>query len=179
MPEDPAEKRLTGILAVCLRELMNDLGAEPAWLPEYQPCDDSEEELAASVGFRGNNLHGAIILAGRPCVFTRLYPFPMSRHPPDLADWARELANQAVGRFRNRLLAYELGVSVSQPRSMPAEDLLVTRTKNLIEIPIAMGIEDLRLDALVEFNVGPGFELPDQPVTKKGPALLEGSVVLF
>jgi len=179
LPENPVEKRLTGILAVCLRELIDDLGAEPAWLPEYQPSGDSEELLAASVGFHGNKLRGSIILAGLPRVFARLYPFPTLHNPPDLADWAREMANQAVGRFKNRVLAYGLAVSVSEPKSVPAEDLRVARTKKLIEIPMAIGIEDMRLDALIEFDVGPGFELAEQPVTQKGPALPEGSIVLF
>jgi hypothetical protein len=179
MPENPADKRLTGILAVCLRELMDDLGAEPAWLPECQPSGDSEELLAASVGFDGNNLRGTVVLVGQPRVFARLYPFPTTHNPPDLADWAREMANQAVGRFKNRLLAYGLTVSVGQPQSAPAEELRVARKKKLIEIPMAMGIEDMRLDALIEFEVGPGFELAEQPVTQKGPALAEGSMVLF
>jgi chemotaxis protein CheX len=180
MPEGPAEKRLTGILAVCLRELMDDLGAEPAWLPEYQPCVELGDVLAASVEFHGDNLHGSMILAGHPHVLARLYPFPTTRQQIDPIDWTSELTNQAVGRFKNRLLAYGLDLSVNLPQNMPAEELRAASKRKLIEIPMSIGIDDMRLDALLELEVGPEFKLADQSVPlPKGPALPEGSVVLF
>ena len=180
MPENPSEKRLTGILAVCLRELMDDLGAEPAWLPEYQPCVELGDVLAASVEFHGSSLRGSIILAGHPRVFARLYPFPTTKERLDMVDWTRELTNQVVGRFKNRVLAYGLGLSVNLPRSVPVAELRAASRRKLIEIPMSMGIEEMRLDALLELDVGPEFKLADQSVRlPKGPALAEGSVVLF
>ena len=179
MPKNPAESRLTGILALCLAELMDELGAEPVWLSGWQPSDESEEMIAAAVGFRGDKLCGSIVLAGQPRAFARLYPFPTSIKSPDLADWAREMANQGVGRFRNRALAHGLTIYVGVPETVSSLGWRIAKTRKLIEIPMALGIGDMRLEALVEFGLGPDFELDNHPVTEKGPALPEGSVVLF
>ena len=158
---------------------MDELGVEPAWLPEYRSRVELSEILAASVKFDGEDLRGTFILAGHPRVFARLYPFPMEHAQPDLVDWARELVNQTIGRFKNRVYAYGLALAVSAPQSMPAEQLRVARTRKRIGIRVAIGIDDMSLDTWLELDIGPGFKLADQPVSVTEPALPEGSLVLF
>jgi len=158
---------------------MDELGVEPAWLPESRSRVELSEILAASVGFDGENLRGTFTLTGHPRVFTRLYPFAMEHAQPDLVDWAKELANQTIGRFKNRIFAYGLALSVSVPQSIPAEQLRVARTRKRIKIPVAIGIDDMSLDTWLELDIGPGFKLAEQPVSVNEPALPERSLVLF
>jgi hypothetical protein len=176
MPEKSTEERLSEILAACLTELVRALGAEPVWLPGRQPETGSGEVLAAFVGFGSDDVRGSFALLGHPRLFARLHPIPVGGKSRDLADWARELANQAVGRFKNRVLAYGLAITISSPQSILAEQVRVTKTQKQLRSPLVMGIDDMSFETWLELDVRPGFTLADSPTET---ALSEGSVVLF
>jgi hypothetical protein len=179
MPGKSTEERLNEILAVCLTELVRDLGAKATLLPGRAPEVGVGEILAAFVGFGSDDVRGSFTLLGQPRVFARLHPIPAEGANRDLADWARELANQAVGRFKNRVLAYGLSIAVGSPQSMVAEQVRVTKTQKQIRTPIVMGIEDMRFETWLELDVRSGFTLADKPGSPSESALSEGSIVLF
>lgn len=74
------------------------------------PFGTVDAPLCAVVGFTGDALNGSMMLAAdrEPIAATR----------PDGStdrDWIAELANQLLGRFKNRLLAYGLVVHSTTP----------------------------------------------------------------
>jgi hypothetical protein len=173
------EERLNEILAVCLAELVRDLGAKPTWLPERQPEFGSGEILAAFIGFGSDDVRGSFTLIGQPRVFARLHPIPAEGNNRDLADWARDLANQAVGRFKNRVLAYGLAIAVSSPQSILAEQVRVTKTQKQLRTPLVIGIDDMALETWLELDVRSDFTLAEKPSSPTDAVLAEGSLVLF
>jgi hypothetical protein len=179
MPGKSTEERLNEILAICLTELVRDLGAQPTLLSGREIEVGMGEILAAFVGFGSDDVRGSFTLLGQPRVFARLHPIPAEGNNRDLADWARELANQAVGRFKNRVLAYGLAIAVGSPQSMVAEQVRITKTQKQIRTPIVIGIGDMHLETWLELDVRSGFSLADKPGSSSEAALSEGSIVLF
>jgi hypothetical protein len=179
MPGRSTEDRLNEILAVCLTELVRDLGANPTLLPERQPELGSGEILAAFIGFGSDDVRGSFFLIGQPRVFARLHPLPADGNNWDLADWARELANQAVGRFKNRVLACGLAIAVSSPQSMVAEQVRITKSQKQLRTPLVIRIEDMTLETWLELDVRSGFTLADKTGSPTDAVLSEGSMVLF
>jgi hypothetical protein len=179
MPGKSTEERLNEILAVCLTELVRDLGVKPTWLLGGPPENAPGDILAAFVGFGSDDVRGSFTLLGQPCVFSRLHPVPAQGDKRDLADWARELANQAVGRFKNRVLGYGLNIAIGSPQSMVAEQVRMRKTEKDLRTPLIIGIEDMTLECWLELDVRSGFTLADKPGCPTGAVLSEGSVVLF
>lgn len=177
MPAKSTEERLNKILAACLMELVRDLGAEPSWLPA--PENAPGEVIAAFIGFGSDEVRGSFTLLGQPRVFARLHPIPSEDSKRDLADWARELANQAVGRFKNRVLGYGLEIAISTPQSLVAEQVRMKRTQSELRTPLVIKIEDLTLETWLELDVRSGFTLAEKTGSSAEAVLSEGSVVLF
>jgi len=83
-------------------------GAEPAF---------PRRERRGLQRFGNDELRGSFTFLGPSKLFSRLHPLPPTVTPRDLTDWACELVNQSVGRFRNRLLAYGVKLALSVPQS--------------------------------------------------------------
>ena len=173
------EERLNEILAVCLTELVRDLGVKPSCSLGGPAENARGDVLAAFVGFGSDDVRGSFTLLGQPAVFARLHPVPEQGNKRDLADWARELANQAVGRFKNRVLGYGLSIALGSPQSLFAEQVRMERTQRNLRTPLIIGIENMTLESWLELDVRSGFILADKPDSPTEAALSEGSVVLF
>jgi hypothetical protein len=96
-----------------------------------------------------------------------------------LTDWACELVNQSVGRFRNRLLAYGVKLALSVPQSALASSLRLAPSLQPARSPIAFAIDGMVLEGWLELEIEPGFRLAESPLTDGEEAMKEGSVVLF
>jgi hypothetical protein len=179
MPGKSTEERLNEILAVCLTELVRDRGVKPSCLLGGPPENATGDILAAFVGFGSDEVRGSFTLLGQPRAFARLHPIPAQGSKRDLADWARELANQAVGRFKNRVLGYGLSIAIGSPQSMVAEQVRMRKGQNNLRTPLVIGFEDMTLESWLEIDVRSGFTLADKPGSSNETVLSEGSVVLF
>jgi CheY-specific phosphatase CheX len=81
-------------------------------------AEGPEHTLAASIGFAGERLRGVLVLtagrdlvaASRPTQFQHLLSVDA-----ELCDWMGELANQLLGRIKNRLLRYGIDFEMSIP----------------------------------------------------------------
>jgi chemotaxis protein CheX len=179
MPGKSTEERLNEILAVCLMELARDLGVKPSLLLGEPPKDTPGDIVAAFIGFGSDDVRGSFTLLGQPRVFARLHPVPALGNNRDLADWARELANQVVGRFKNRVLACGLSIAIGSPQSMIAEQVRMKKTQKDLRTPLIIRMEDMTLECWLELDVREGFALADKPGSPTEAALSEGTVVLF
>ena len=160
-------------------ELLAELGAkaEPAEGERQLPA--AAEGIAAFSGFGNNELRGSFTLVGPTRLFSRLHPLPPTVTPRDLADWACELVNESVGRFRNRLLAYGVNLALGVPQSALADNLRLASSLQPARSPIAFAIDGMVLEGWLELEIEPSFRLAQSPVAEGAEALLEGSVVLF
>lgn len=113
--------RLVGVLRVCALQMFGDegLGAGPVeWLAEAPV--ERDPSVVATIGF-GGDMRGAITLHARRSAVISLVP----RHHRSLvegddlalADYMGELANQLLGRFKNRLLSHRACLVAAIPTS--------------------------------------------------------------
>jgi hypothetical protein len=179
MPGNSNEARLAELLSQCMTELLAELGVQPEPFTGPPRLPSAEESVAAFSGFGNDELRGSFTFLGPSKLFSRLHPLPATVTPRDLTDWACELVNQSVGRFRNRLLAYGVKLSLSVPQSALADNLRLASSLQPARSPIAFAIDGMVLEGWLELEIEPSFRLAQSPVAEGAEALLEGSVVLF
>jgi hypothetical protein len=66
-------------------------------------------DLAASIGFAGHEIRGALLLMTRMSVIRRTWPAELGNHEPserELCDWGGEMVNQLLGRIKNALVGF-------------------------------------------------------------------------
>ena len=172
-------ERFEEILSTCMVELLTEMGhpaervspeRERVWLPE---------SLTAFCGFGGTDLRGSVTILGPVELFSRIHPLPSTASPRDLADWACELANQTVGRYRNRLLAYDVRLALGVPQSALAEKVRLSSQLRQCRSPLCLAIDGLVLETWLELNIRPGFTLSEAPADERTAAVKEGSVLFF
>ena len=177
MSDDSTQQRLEEILAICMAELLSEQGLEPRRLTtEYKP-QAPPESLTAFCGFGSADFRGAVTIFGSVPLFSRIHPLPEDVSPRDLADWACELVNQAVGRYRNRLLAYNVNLALGVPQGALAENIRLSARLRHTNNPICFAFDDGVLETWLELNLRPGFQLADEPADET--AQREGSIVFF
>ena len=179
MPGASTQARLAEILSQCTFELLTELGARPERTGGVRQPPPPGEDIAAFSGFCNNELRGSFTLVGPSKLFARLHPLPPTVTPRDLTDWACELVNQSVGRFRNRLLAYGVNIALSVPQSALAQELRLSSSLRPAPNPISFAIDGMVLDGWLELEIELGFRLAENPSDEEGAALREGSIVLF
>jgi hypothetical protein len=178
-PGDSNKARLSEMLSQCTAELLAELGVHAEQLTGDRQPTPTAESIAAFSGFGNNEIRGSFTFLGPSKLFARLHPLPPTVTPRDLTDWACELVNQSVGRFRNRLLAYGVRLALSLPQSALAEQLQLSSSLQPARIPISFGIDGMVLEGWFDLEIGTGFQLAEGPSDEEEIALREGSMVLF
>ena len=178
MPDNTNEERLVEVLTQCLFELLRELVGKPEILTGPRRAPPQGACIAAFIGFGNEDIRGSFSLFGSKEVFARLHPLPPTESSRDLVDWACELVNQTVGRFRNKMLSFNVGLAFSVPQSALAEQLRISSSFDASRTPISFGINDMVLETWVELDIRPTFRFGSGS-SDKGPALEEGSMLLF
>jgi len=172
-------ERFEEILAGCMEELLQEMGRPVEKLTgEHEPLS-MRESMTSFCGFGGTDLRGSITILGSLPLFSRLHPLPATVTPRDLADWACEFVNQAVGRYRNRLLAYGVSLAPGVPQSALAENVRLSSHLRHLRPPLCFAIDGLVLETWLELSIRPGFTLIATPADEKAAALKEGSTLFF
>lgn len=180
MPGDSNEKRLSEIFSQCAAELLDALGAHATNLAVPRPSEPTSDSIAAFIPFGNGELRGSLTLQAPRGLFALLHPVTPAAAPPhDLVDWASEMANQAVGRFRNRLAAHAVKVTFGVPRNVPAEPLPHPSELGPAGFLIAFAVHDMVLHCWLELETQPDFWLEESPMEEIEKALQEGTLVLF
>jgi hypothetical protein len=135
--------------------------------------ESPESSLLAAIDFSGAQIRGTVALRATRELIGGTNPTIDSRLPyGQLADWSCELANQLVGRIKNKLRSYGVPLSVNVPRLVDAH--YVDELKNGIRhrFECRYGSFVGYLDVLIE----PGFVLEGQEIEDLPQ---EGDLVLF
>jgi Chemotaxis phosphatase CheX len=110
---------LDGMLRDCCLALMADYGL-PASQQDDAEVDDRTAVAIAAIDFSGRDLRGTIALRMTTSVVLETYRAavgtPIRVDSPEALDWTCELANQLVGRLKNKLRNYQVSFSVNTPR---------------------------------------------------------------
>lgn len=161
-------------LADAAREMWD--GAEP------RPCDGiaiAGESVVAMIGYAGDTLKGALLLQASRKVTLGLQPPDVQMPSPTdtlLRDLLGELANQLLGRCKNKLAARGVLVVVATPVTAVGLDL---RTHDLgpsssvcLAVELPHGVVHVRFDAVISPELAMTAPLMDAAVT-------EGELLIF
>jgi hypothetical protein len=179
MPGDSNETRLAEIIAKCMSELLTELKVPAERLTGGRQPPNAGEAIAAFCGFGNNEIRGSFTLLGPSKLFARLHPMSASVSPRDLTDWACELANQSVGRFRNRMFAYGVRLAPSLPQSVLAQQLFLSASLQPSRTPIAFSIDGMVLEGWFDVEIKPSFRLAEKPSEEEAIVLNEGGMLIF
>jgi CheY-specific phosphatase CheX len=139
---------------------------------------DRENLLAACIGLSGTTVRGALVVVARPTFFKATYPpeLGVPRSDDDVADWGGEVANQLLGRIKNRLSTYGLDFTTSTPTVVRGDRLqLRIDESNTIRRPLTIRAE--RVDIHFEIERDDDQALLANGAT--GSATPEGHAFLF
>ncbi len=112
-----------GVDCASLTEHMPLLSAETSGLPigcaDKSAGDDSAGcEMGSVVGFKGHNLRGGLAFVAPASLVAKMLPVPEDKERVELQlrDWSGEIANQLVGRLKNKLASrafdFDVGTAV-------------------------------------------------------------------
>jgi Chemotaxis phosphatase CheX len=155
------------VVTECCVDLFSDQGITISSTPDER----SNHNLAfcGVIGFTGNDLRGSLLLA---CSREPLILGGNTEH--DIRDWIAELANQMIGRIKNRLMALGTVIYYSTPIILRGEHLAPLEHQPRPQLFHANGgIVSVWFDV----DAGPDFTLALNPVD--GVALREGETLLF
>ena|SRR6187397_1428670 len=131
--------------------------------------------LTAAVDFDGDELRGTVELrATRSLIFeTSRGAAGLDSGAANLNDWTCELANQLMGRMKNKLRGYKVPLHVGVPRSKSSTDLARAEPGLRCRFACDCGTFSGYLDVLI----APGFSFG--PLERDAELPLEGDLVLF
>lgn len=149
--------------------------------PASQP---QKAAIAGLVGFTGESIRGTLMIASSFDIFARSRPSEVKTHELSefvardwlyLRDWAAEVANQLLGRIKNRLFSYGVVLRVSTPTALSGAALAVATPSSKRTHPKVLAVGDDEVWVWWDVVVEPDFVL--EPQEEK--AATEGDVILF
>lgn len=129
---------------------------------------DQNALLSGVIGFSGPSIRGTCILAATSKPIMESNPVGSSPR-----DWIAELANQLIGRIKNRLLEEGVEVYVTTPVVLRGEHL--APMPRLALLPQLFTTEGGNVFVWIEVETDPDFEL----APRCAPAAREGEALLF
>lgn len=133
----------------------------------------SVEALAVCgvMGFGGKQMRGALVMAATREPLERTNPGGLTSQ----RDWVCELANQLMGRIKNRLLELDVEILLATPAGLSGENLSPGKLRAPQVFAAASGFVCVWIDC----EMSEGFELPStRPKPIEG-AVREGETLLF
>ena len=157
----------------CCRELFSSYRIEMRPLSRTDFPATEELTLCGVLGFGGQQMRGALVLA------TTREPLELT-NPENLGsprDWVCELANQLMGRVKNRLLGQGVQVHLATPAGLSGENLTPTPAK--LRAPQIFGTPNGYVCVWIDCEFADGFQLPREPGPAAVDAIPEGETILF
>ncbi|WP_437600784.1 chemotaxis protein CheX [Sorangium sp. So ce590] len=152
---------------------------------ELRPLEKAESEatpgnaVVSFIGFTGDHLRGSLTIVAPVALITRCHPLRERRALGEdmVCDWASELANQLLGRVKNRLRHLGLIIVLSTPSAAIGEHLRAREEQNEGFRRLVFDAGPDRLAVLFDamaLDTGLELEEVDMPDPQR-----EGEVLLF
>jgi CheY-specific phosphatase CheX len=170
-------EKLRSILGECAEDLFENQGA-PLTRGDVGSMQDGVT-LAASIGYTGTDVRGSLTLMTSLELVAASRPIELRGHPhtdAELADWIGELANQMLGRVKNRLFRFGVTMFMSTPVVLIGKRLRQksASTLTLVEVAFEHNRQGLQVCLEVDGILELGSEAVDGPT-----AIAEGDFELF
>jgi CheY-specific phosphatase CheX len=155
----------------CCIELFAHYGVHVA--PASTSDRDAPIELAGIIGFARKDLRGAVILGSSASVLEHSH---VRYEGAERRDWVAELANQLLGRVKNRLVARGVDIEMTTPLSLRGQHLTVG------DLDENMTVLDFRgehgwVRVWIDLELSGHIEV--RPADENGSVAAEGDMMLF
>lgn len=136
-------------------------------------------EMGSIVGFRGKGLRGGLAFVASAEFVARLLPVPPrpARGELQLRDWSAEIANQLVGRLKNKLSQHDIDFEIGTPVCFRGSSIRLSFLPEAdgVTLDFAVGADPVRiyLDCALAPTEGSGATAPAPRI------VTEGDIVLF
>ena len=167
---------IEGSLNQAVREFFHDFvpASEPSATLDMLP----DGQLGSVVGFTGTNMRGGLAFVAPAALVAQLLPVPRAegRAELQLRDWSAEIANQLIGRFKNKLSARAFDFDVGTAVCFKGSTMSITFPPQTSEASICLTISWAGVSVYLDCAFVEGAVLPDGPTLQIIP---EGDVLLF
>lgn len=116
------EKALDEIVDSAVVELLAAYALDATPTKERAALEDHDR--LGIIGYTAPHLKGCLVLSSSSAVIVAT-----NEHASSLADWTGEITNQLMGRLKNKLQAYGLGLSVSIPVAVTGMQVQASTTE--------------------------------------------------
>ncbi len=136
-------------------------------------------QFAAVLGFSGEAVKGSLIVSSEKTLLQTSHPnlaMGMPVDEPDLSDWIGEMANQILGRFKNKCSAAGVVFSMSTPTALTGSQLSVNTSKDGLLFHVRSTLPQGKLLLLLSMTCFGTFKLLD---SMSAATAAEGGSILF
>lgn len=151
----------------CAHEMLRDLGIDVAIVPDV-PLG-VELVQCSVVAFYSDLLRGNVVVAAST---RRLSALGAMEDSP----WTGELANQLLGRIKNRLLRYGVDAALGVPVTLNGRFVRIELRSHQGRPPEVFAVEDGYVTFWIDVECEPSLELEEQPLED---CAVEGGFVAF
>lgn len=142
--------------------------------------DQSPVEYASVLGFSGDLMKGSLVISCKKALLEKSHPNLAMEMPvgePEVLDWVGEIANQLLGRLKNKIAATGVKFSMSTPTTMCGKSMQVSIPKDGYALQqLYQGPHgDFVVHLLTVVDPSVNFELAGN----KGQVAAEGGAILF
>lgn len=168
---NPNNRPIDDLVFDCCQELF------AAYALDLQPRDreafpaSSALAVCGVMGFGGKQVRGALVMAATCEPLEQTNPGGLTSQ----RDWVCELANQLMGRIKNRLLALNIEILLATPAGLSGDNLSPGKLRAPQVFAAASGFVCVWIDC----EMADGFELPQGPPRPIDGAVTEGETLLF
>ncbi len=169
---------LDTIIRSATEQLGSSVGAE---LTAIATVLQGEHAFAATIGFTGEAIFGALAITASPDFVASTLPEQIRHVTPDteaMADWAGELANQLLGRIKNKLLPLSIDIAVSTPVVFIGQKIRHLTSAPKLHRDFSFSYKTATCTVVFEANCAPDLEIGD-PSTVEAQSMPEGELELF
>lgn len=132
-------------------------------------------DIISTIGFSSPTINGSLLLAIPNVVLQQTLPTPDA----SLADWSGELANQLLGRLKNKLIHYEVVINLALPVVVSGDEFHLRARPNRLTRHFSFISEWGRMFVRAELELCASLELERQDLGETGVGMDEGELLFF
>lgn len=168
---NPNNRPIDDLVFDCCQELLSAYSLDVH--PRGRDAFPNAESLAVCgvMGFAGKQMRGSLVMVAtrEPLEVTNPGGVTSQR------DWVCELANQLMGRIKNRLLALDVEILLATPAGLSGDNL----SPGKLRAPQVFAAGSGYVCVWIDCETSEGFELPTSPPRAVEAAVPEGETLLF
>lgn len=129
-----------GILDSIITECIQEMTGSTAGMESYKIAivamgsqSEVEASVASVIGFSGEMIKGSLAISSEKSLLDKSHPNHAMGMPvadADLSDWSGEIANQILGRIKNKVSKVGATFSMATPTNMVGKRMQITTPKD-------------------------------------------------